>query len=180
MTSITNIIKKCDQIHCSEKNMYCLLLTLLLLSGSVIFIKIKSHVHQNTQVKSDWHTTTVSHHAFDHQRLLPMYHHFSYNHYSQRDPFHKVIKTSQINITNTLEKSITDFDVNTLKMIGFVTQNQYTLGIMQAPTGTVYFVCIDDLIGKEMAKVTAISQYDITAKLPNSREKSALVFNIAG
>ena len=180
MIAIFNTIKKIDPIRLSTNHVYSLLLILLLLIGCAFLIKIKSHAYQNTWVKSDKNKSTSLTDTSDHQKPLPTYHTLSYNNHSQRDPFHNMTKTQENNITNSLENDITHFDINTLKMIGYIDQNQQASGIMQAPTGAVYFVSIGDFIGTEMATVTTISQNEITADLPNMKPKNAIAFEIEG
>jgi len=85
---------------------------------------------------------------------------FSYPNDAKRNPFAKVVERNYKGLqpdTNRPKEPLEAYTLDSLKMVGVLTEQQKTWGIIVAPDNTVYRVRVGSYLGQNYGKVVAIN-----------------------
>lgn len=89
---------------------------------------------------------------------------FSYTASQKRDPFVKVLQRNYNGIRpdmNRPKEPLEAYTLDSLQMVGILTEHNKTWGIIVAPDNTVYRVNVGSYLGQNFGKVTAITPTEI-------------------
>lgn len=89
---------------------------------------------------------------------------FSYSASNKRDPFTKVVERNYNGIRpdmNRPKETLENYSLDSLKMVGILTEQNKTWGIIMAPDNSVYRVALGNYVGQNFGRVTAVMPTEI-------------------
>lgn len=100
---------------------------------------------------------------------------FSYSARDKRDPFIKVIERNYNGIRPDMSRPkeiLENYSLDSLKMVGILTEQNKTWGIIMAPDNSVYRVSLGNYIGQNFGRVASImpSEIKILETIPQGED----------
>ncbi|MDF2866687.1 MAG: pilus assembly protein PilP [Gammaproteobacteria bacterium] len=100
---------------------------------------------------------------------------FSYSAHNKRDPFSKVIERNYNGIRpdmNRPKEPLEAYSLDSLKMVGILTEQNKTWGIVMAPDNSVYRITLGSYLGQNFGRAKTImpSEIKIVETIPQGED----------